>query len=150
MGRRAREPLRHEVEPEDGLDAQVLGDAGAHLADRPEADDGEAAALRDLRVLHRLPRGGQDVGEEEEAVVRRPVGDLDRPVLRLRNAQELGLAAGDLAVELRVAEERGAGALLTDLRRLALRLQAVVAHPAVPAGDVERDDDAVARREVGH
>ena len=29
-------PLGHEIEPDDGLDAQVLGDAGAHLADRPE------------------------------------------------------------------------------------------------------------------
>ena len=46
-----------------------------------------------LRVLDRLPRGRQDVGEEQEAVVGRAVGHLDRAVLRLRHAQELGLAA---------------------------------------------------------
>ena len=107
-----------------------------------------AAALRDLRVLDRLPGGGQDVGEEQEAIVRRALGDLDRPVLRLRHAQELRLAARHLPVELGVAEQRGAHALVADLRRLALRLQAVLAHPAVPAGDVERDHHAVADREV--
>ena len=46
------------------------GDPGAHLPDRAEAEDGDAAALRDRRVLDRLPGGGQHVGEEEEALVR--------------------------------------------------------------------------------
>ena len=145
---RAGEPLGHEVEPDDQLGAEVLGDAARHLADRAEADDGDAAALRDLGVADGLPRGGQHVGEEQEAVVGRAVGDLDRPVLGLRDAQQLGLAAGDLAVELRVAEQRGAHALVADLRRLALRLQPVVAHEAVPAGDVERDDHPVADGDV--
>ena len=99
---------------------------------------------RDVGVLDRLPGGRQDVGEEQEAVVRRALGHLDRAVLRLRDAQELGLPAGHLAVELGVAEQRGAHALLAHLGRLALRLQPVLAHEAVTAGDVERDDDAVA------
>ena len=45
---------------------------------------------------HRLPRGGQHVGEVDEPVVRRPVGHLDRRVLRLRHPQVLGLSAGHL------------------------------------------------------
>ena len=53
-----------------------------------------------------------------------PFGHLDRAVLRLRHAQALGLAARHLAVELGVAEQRGAHALLAHLGRLALRLQA--------------------------
>ena len=81
------------------------------------------AAVGDRRVLDRLPGGRQHVGEVEEALVGRALGHLDRPVLRLRHAQELGLAAGHLAVELRVAEQRGALAVLAHLRRLALRLQ---------------------------
>jgi hypothetical protein len=68
--------------------------------------------------------------------------------VRLRHAQQLCLAARDLAVELRVAEQRRALALLAHLRRLALRLQAAVAHPAVPARDVERDHDPVADRDL--
>ena len=88
--------------------AAVLGDARAHVADRAEAEDRDRAAVGDVRVLDRLPRGGQDVGEVDEAVVRRALGHLDRPVLGLRHAQELGLAAGHLAVELRVAEQRRA------------------------------------------
>jgi hypothetical protein len=131
------------------LDAAVLGDARRHLADRPEAEHEQAAAgADDVGVLDRLPRGRQHVGEEHEAVVGRAFGDLDRPVVGLRHAQVLRLAAGDLAVELGVAEERRAGAVLVVLRRLALRLQALVAHEAVPAGDVERDDHAVARGDV--
>ena len=91
-----------------------------------------------------LPRGRQHVGEEHEAVVGRPLGHLDRQEVAERHPQELGLAAGHLPVELGVAEQRGAGAVLVDLRRLALRVQVVAAHPAVAAGDVERDHDAVA------
>ena len=145
-----REPLGHEVEAEHAPGAAVLGDPGTHLADRAEAEDGDAAALGDRGVLDRLPRGGQDVGEVDEALVGRALGDLDRAVVGLRDAQQLGLAAGDLAVELGVAEQRGALALLAVLGRLALRLQPLVAHPAVPAGDVERDHHAVARGDVLH
>ncbi len=38
--------------------------------------------------------------------------------------------------------------MLVHLRGLALRLQAVGAHPAVPAGDVERNHDPVADGDV--
>ena len=120
--------------------AAVLGDAACHLADRAEAEDERRCRPSGIvRVLDRLPGGRQHVGEEEEAVVGRALGHLDRPVLGLRHAQVLGLAAGHLAVELGVAEQRGARAVLADLGRLALRLQALVAHEAVAAGDVERD-----------
>jgi hypothetical protein len=57
-------------------------------------------------------------------------------------------SARHLAVELRVAEQRGALALVAHLGRLALREEALVAHEAVAAGDVEGDDDAVARLDV--
>ena len=104
-----------------------------------------AAAVRHRGVLHRLPGRRQHVGEVEEAIVRRPLRHLDRAELGLRHAQELGLAAGDLAVELGVAEQRRTLALLGHLRGLALGVQVLVAHEAVPAGDVEGHDDAVAR-----
>ena len=127
----------------------MLGDARRHVPDRAEAEDGDRAAVGDVRVLDRLPGGGEDVGEVDEAVVRWALGDLDRPVLRLRDAQVLGLPAGHLAVELRVAEQRGAHPLVVDLGGLALRLQPVAAHEAVTAGDVERDHHAIALGEVG-
>ena len=111
----------------------MAGDPGAHLPDRPEPVDDDAAAPRDVGVLHGLPGGWQHVGEVYEAVVGRSVGHLDWAELRLRHAQELGLTAGDLAVELRVAEQRGALALVAHLRRLALRVEVLVAHVAVAA-----------------
>jgi hypothetical protein len=92
----------------DDAEALVLGDAAGHVADRAEAEHDERAAVGHRRVLDGLPGGRQDVGEVDEAVVRRALGDLDRRVLRLRHAQELGLAAGHRAVELRVAEQRRA------------------------------------------
>ena len=51
------QPLGHEVDPNHLLRALVLGDACAHLADRPKPEHGHATALRDRRVVDRLPGG---------------------------------------------------------------------------------------------
>ena len=56
----------------------------AHLPDRAEPEDGQRAALGHVRVLDRLPRRREDVGEVDEAVVGRALGHLDRAELRLR------------------------------------------------------------------
>jgi hypothetical protein len=120
------EPLRHEVHADDAV-ALVHRDPRGHVADRAEPEDGHAAAVGDRRVVHGLPRGGQHVREIDEALVR-------RSILR--------------AVQLRVAVQHRAHALVADLRRLALGLKAVVAHEAAPAGHLERHHDAVAGREL--
>ena len=86
------------------------------------------AAVGHVGVLDGLPRRGQHVGEVDEAVVRRALGHLDRAVVGLRHPQVLRLAAGHLAVELGVAEQRRAHALLADLGRLALGLQSRWSH----------------------
>lgn len=57
-------------------------------------------------------------------------------VLRLGYAQELRLSASNLPVEFGVAEQRGPHALIAHLSGLALGLQALVAHEAVPVGDL--------------
>ncbi len=76
--------LRYGIDPDHRLGTLVAGDSRAHLSDRPEPVDGDAAALRDRRVLDRLPGGRQDVGEEQVALVRRPVlWHLDRPEVGL-------------------------------------------------------------------
>jgi hypothetical protein len=106
----AGEAVGLEIDADDA-EALVLGDAAGHVADRAEAEDDERAAVGHRRVLDGLPGGRQDVGEVDEPVVRRALGDLDRRVLRLRHAQELGLPAGHRAVELGVAEQRRALAL---------------------------------------
>ncbi len=147
-GLHALEPLGHPVDGEDavsGADAHPRG----HVADRAGAEDEERAALGDVGVLQRLPRGRQHVGEEEEAVVGVLVRHLDRQEVREGDAEVLRLPAGDLAVELAVAEEARAGAVLVVLRGLALAVEALPAHPARAAADVERYDDAVAYAEVG-
>ena len=73
-----------------------------------------------------------------------PSGTLTGRKSRERHAEVLRLAAGDLAVELAVAEEARAGAVLVVLRGLALAVEVALAHPAGAAGDVERHHDAVA------
>ena len=126
----------------------MLRDAGRHVADRAQAQNQDAAALRDAGVLHRLPGRGQHVGQVHETVVRGPVGHLDRAEVRLRYAQVLGLPARHLAVQPGVAEQGGALALGPYLGRLALRGQPLYAHVAVTAGDVERDHHPVAEPQV--
>ena len=83
-------------------------------------------------------------------VVGRALRDLDGPEVGVRNPEVLSLAAGNLPVELGVAEQGRSLPLLPDLSGLALRIQLHVAHEAVAAGDVEGDDDAVARLQVLH
>ena len=146
-GAHALEPLGHRVHADDAV-ALVLGDPAGEVTDRAQAQDDERAAVRDVGVLHALPGGRQDVGEVGEPVVRRALRQLDVGELRLRHAQVLGLAAGHLAVELGEAEQRRAHALVAHLGGLALRVELLLAHPAVPAGDLERDGDAVAHLQV--
>src|SRR3712207_6868985 len=73
-------------------------------------------------------------------MIRRPPRSTLFPYTTLFRSQVLGLAAGHLPVELGVAEQRGAEALLAVLRGLALRLQALRAHPAGAAGDVRSEE----------
>ena len=141
------QPFGHPVDP-DHPEAAVAADPGPELADRAETEDRERAALRHVGVRDPLPGGRQDVGEVEDPLVGYVVGHLDRAELGLRDAEVLGLAAGHRAVELGVAEQGGAAALAAHLGGLALGEQPALAHPAVPAGDVERDDDAVAGLDV--
>jgi hypothetical protein len=126
----------------------VERDPAGHVADRPEPEHDDAAAVRDAGVLDRLPGGGQDVRQVDEALVRRALGDLDRVVAGVRHAQVLRLSARHLAVQLRIAVERGPHAVLADLGRLALRLEVLLAHEAAPAGDLERHHHPVAGRQV--
>ncbi|KAB7754316.1 hypothetical protein MPHL21000_16990 [Mycolicibacterium phlei DSM 43239 = CCUG 21000] len=140
VGLGAGEPFVDEVDADHLAVLAMCGDAAGHGADRAEAEDDEGAAVGDVGVLDGLPGGGQHVGQVHVAVVGPVVGDLDVGVLGLRDAQVLGLAAGDLAVEGGVAEQGRAGALVAVLGGFALALQAVAAHEAVAAGDVEGDD----------
>ena len=112
---------------------RCLAIRAAELPDGPEAQDRERAVLRRAGVGHRLPGGGQHVGQEQVLLVRPVRRDLDRAELRLRDPQELGLAARHRPVERGVAEQRRPLALLADLGGLALRVQSAAAHPAVPA-----------------
>src|SRR5919204_3220088 len=129
---RHREPLGHEVDPEHAARATVKGDPADQLSDRAEAPDADGSAGRHVRVLDGLPGRREDVGEEKEARVRRPLGHLDRPEVRHRHAQVLGLASRDAAVEVRVAEQAPSLAPPAVLGRLALGVEAPLAHEHAP------------------
>ena len=62
-----------EVDPDDASDPAVQGRPHGELSDGTESEDGEGVVGADVGVLHRLPRGRQDVGEVEEALVRQLV-----------------------------------------------------------------------------
>ena len=97
------EALGHEIDPDDAMTV-VLRDPGRHVPDRTEAEDHQGAAVGHLCIVHALPGRRQHVGEEHKAVIRRTLGDLDRQEVAERDTEELRLAAGDLPVELGVAE----------------------------------------------
>ncbi len=145
----ALQPLGHQVHADHAITA-MRGDPGGHVADRPEAEHDQRATVGHAGVLDALPCRRQHVGEEHEAIVGRTLRDLDRQEVAERNAQELRLSARYLAVELGETEQRRAGAVFVHLGGLALRMQATPAHPAVPAGDVERNHHAVADGQLGH
>nr|WP_230198286.1 hypothetical protein [Flaviflexus massiliensis] len=128
--------------------AQVLADPGGHLPDRAQTQHRQRAAVGDRRVVHGLPGGGHDVGKKQVALVFADVGNLDRPVVRVRHAQVLRLPAGHRAVKPRVTEELRAGPVFADLGGFTLRLQSLAAHEAMPAGNVEGDDHPIPRLDV--
>src|SRR3546814_19316326 len=63
--------------------------------------------------------------------------------LCLRYSEVLSLPAGHRAVELGEAEQCCARSLIADLRRLALCVEARIAHETVATRDLERNHDAV-------
>ena len=144
---RSVQPLVDQVDT-DHPDVPVMCDPAGHRADRAEAEHQQRAALGHLRVFDGLPCGRQHIGQIHVALVGTLVGHLDVGVLRLGHPQVLSLPAGHLAVELGVAEQGGARALIAVLRGLALALQPLAAHEAVPAADVERDHHPIACREI--
>ena len=141
-----RPPLGYGVDPVH-LVAAVPGDTGGELPDRTEPDDRDRPARFDVGVLDALPRRGQDVAQEEVAIVGQFGADREQVEVGTQHAQPLGLSAGDRAVELRVAVERRPRVLLPHLSGLALRGEPALAHEARAARDHERHDDAVARRD---
>ena len=119
-----------------------------HVADRAGSQHQQGAVLRKIGVLQSLPCRGQDVGEEQEPVIGVLLGDLDRHEVSEGHAEVLRLPARDLAIELAVPEEAGAGAVLAVLGGLTLAVEPLAAHPALAATDVERYDDPVADLEL--
>ena len=81
----APEALGHQVHADHAV-AAMLRDARGHVADGTQPEDDDGAAIRDVRVFHGLPGRGQHVGEIDEAVVGRPVGNLDRQRVAERHA----------------------------------------------------------------
>ena len=123
---------------------EVLSYPGSHVTDRTETEHGNRAAVGNPGVLHRLPRGREDIREKDKAIVRRSVGYLDMRCLSHRHAKIFSLTARDLAVQLRESEQGGPGPLFTDLSCLTLAEELLVAHEAMPTRHLEGDNHAVA------
>ena len=112
-------------------------DARAHLTHRAESENRHTATLRDIGIRYRLPGGRQHVREVHEALIGRILWHLYRHILRLRDAQVLCLPARHLSVELGEPEQLRSQSLPAYLQGFALRLEAPIAHPAVPTADSE-------------
>ena len=143
------EPLGHAVHG-DYLVAQMRRDAGRHVSDRTQPEHCHGATVWNVGVGHRLPRCRQHVGQVHEPRVRRPFWNLDVRELGLRDAKQLRLSAGYLAIKLGVAEQCGAHSLIADLRGLALGEQLLITHVATAARNLEGNHHSVADGEIGY
>ena len=102
-----RQALGHLVDRDHPAGAHHQRRADGELADRPAAPDRDGVAVLDLGVLGRHVAGREDVREEQRLLVGDAVGDLDRPDIRHRHAQILGLAAAIAAQHVAEAEQAG-------------------------------------------
>jgi hypothetical protein len=143
-GYRPGQPFIHQIHSNDGVDPLLLGDPARHVADGAQSQDQQGTTIGHSGVLHGLPGGRQDVREIDKAVIRRPLGHQDVGELGLRYAEVFGLTAWHPAVQLGVAEQCSPAALTAYLGRLTLGVERTFTHPAVTAGNLERDDDAIA------
>lgn len=80
------------------------GKVGGHLADGTGAPDGDDVALIDARVDYAVPRGGEDIREEETLLVGHVVGERKQVDVAVGHTGEFGLATGEAASEVRVAK----------------------------------------------
>jgi len=101
-------------------------------------DYGTGASLLGYTKLYGQVPGGQAellrVPQAHYGPIKVPEGPPDERFLYLSDVLQMSARiARHLAVQLRVAEQRGAGAFVAHLCRLALRLQTPVAHEAAAA-----------------
>ena len=95
----AGQSLGHQIDGDDPV-TEMVGDARSHVPDRAQAEHGYRPAVRNVCVCDRLPSRREHVGEIDESRIGRTLRHFDVGELSLRHPQQLGLATGDLAVEL--------------------------------------------------
>src|SRR5690606_38665629 len=98
--------IRYRVDGEH-LDATAPGDATRELSHWSKSHHDDGVSGLGAGIVDALPRGRRDVAEEQVALVRESPAHHDGVRGGQFDAQELSLATGDLAVELRVAVEAG-------------------------------------------
>lgn len=75
-----------------------------HLPDGPRAPDGNDVALVDARVDDAVPARAEDVRQVQTLLVGDVVREFEQVDVAVGHARVLGLAAGETAREVRVAE----------------------------------------------
>jgi hypothetical protein len=154
---RQTQTLAEAIDRDDASRALHPRAANREQADRTAAPNRDRVARLDVAVLRRHPAGRKNVGEEEDLLVRKVVGDFQRRDVGERDAHVLRLAARVAAVHVRVAEESRAGVTHQRLDHPGVRIGvvakrplSVLAEPAAAARDREGNDDAIAGLEVRH
>jgi hypothetical protein len=125
------------------------------LRHRPAAEYRYCLATFDVAELCAHITGREDVRQEQHLFVTQSAGNFDRPDIRVRDTQVLGLATGKPAEKIRVSEQaRGrmtpkfGGLLCIRIGSFATREVATLAEEALAAGDGEWHDDTVAYFEL--
>ena len=86
------------------LGAEQEGAPDGKQSDRTAAPDGDRVTGLDVAHLSAHVSGRQDVRQKQHLFVGQAAVDLERPDVGKRHACELGLAAGEPAGQVRIAE----------------------------------------------
>ena len=155
--RRHRQAVGEAVDRDHALGAEQLGAGDRELAHRSTAPDGDHVAALDVAHFGAHVAGWEDVGQEEDLLVRNPVRHLERPDVGERDPGILRLPSGEPAQHVRIPEQsrrRVAHQLFghpgVRVGVLAQRPEVTPAHVAGTAGDRERHHDTIADLEVLH
>ena len=135
------------VDGDHPLRAHQEGGLNREKADRSAAPDRDGVARLDVGIFGRLPAGGENIREEKDLVILKPIGNDDRPDVGKWNPDIFGLPPGIAAGQMAVAEQSGhwltihflADILIVGgIAVIAGGILVLGAMVAAPAGDGER------------
>ena len=114
--------LRDRVDRDDPACAKKQCAADRKLSDRPAAPDRDGLAVPDVAEVRGHVAWRNDVGQEQDLLVREPVLDLDWSHISIGHAQVFRSTSWIASQDMRIAEETRGGVAPKLFRRFAISI----------------------------